>query len=122
MNSNKKNFLLEVGAIISISLFIIYVTISESSAGIEKHQTFINLLTSMQENNTNINENILRTRTFLLDNYDSLVVQTKILSETCEENNRHTYEDLFSKDVKLSNLFQKYCERAAIKIDLVEQF
>jgi hypothetical protein len=84
----------------------------------ESHKSVLSILSLMKETETNLEKDTMRSRNFLLANYDVLVAGADKLVSSCDD----LKKILSSQDKNLTNEVDIYCKYANKKIDLIESF
>lgn len=117
-NRNKTIF----ATVAIIVIFVLGFLYSRSSINeISEHSKIIHTLEQSKLANHDLNENILRLKTFLLQSYDPLVRDVAKQIAICKSlHSEPVYESLRRKETK--PLLTDYCETLKEKSDLIEQY
>lgn len=112
----KKIMLLSVFCAVSCGLVAVFYIYSRNNLA-KNHEATINILSKIQYAETSLEKDILRARSNLIRNYDTITDESARLTELC-----HDLGVFFAVDQELIEKQKMYCELIDKKIDAVERF
>ncbi|MGE0762346.1 MAG: DAHL domain-containing protein [Bdellovibrionales bacterium] len=116
----KKYVLLTISGFMGFTLLSFFYVKSKSLLS-RNHQAVLELLNELKQTEVSLEKDVLRARSFLLMNYDSIVHSERILLEACERLTDKSLAERFqSQDLK--TLVENYCSDLHEKLLSVESF
>ena len=111
-NQGRINSLFTVMGILIFVGVLVMVSFNRIAHKIENNHAMVLTFRTFQKLNHNLNENILRTRSFLLKNYDPLVSNVQEMQAACKQIESATSPFMTSNSEEITNATLSFCRPA----------